>query len=255
MREKLYIKNAAVKFLVLSIILPCFQLSINAQRDLSVFGMKFGEQFTVPECTAVLNEGTYMNNGGLLGRLNKKKYWEYRYETSAITKQCFKRLDLEEIKFDKKDNVPPLPLPAPKGFVKVVSPAGAKPALTADGEFYAFVLTNRTLDGVNFKTDKNQADEVLAALQKKYGKETKLTPMRWQNSAGAVYDYYIAEWKLPKLLIKFQSAGIFFTPGRRTVIDAMVSRETDNAFASPYGMVQIGQRAQETAPPPANIPL
>lgn len=232
------------------------QSAANAQQDLSVFGMKLGGAFTVPECNLVLKEGEYLNQyGGLLGKLTKKKYWEYRYE-GAITQQCFKRPQLEKIRFDKKEQILPLPLPKPTAFVTVVSPENAKPALTADGEFYAYVLTDGNLDGVIFKINKNEGEEVFAALKQKYGGGAKITPMKWQNSTGAVYEYYIADWTLPKITIKFQSAGIFFRPDYLTdPITMMASRETDNAFASPYGMVQIGQRGKDATPPPAKIPL
>lgn len=248
--------KATTKALFLILVLFSLQAAASAQQDLSVFGMKLGGAFTVPECNLVLKEDQYMNTtGGLLGKLTKKKYWEYRYE-GAVTQQCFKRPELEKMRFDKKDQIPPLPLPLPRAFVTVVSPENAKPALTADGEFYAYVLNDGRLDGVIFKINKNESDEVFAALKQKYGNGAKVTPMRWQNSNGAVYDYYIANWTLPQITVKFQSAGIFFRPDYLTdPITMMASRETDNAFASPYGMVQIGQRGKETTPPPAKIPL
>lgn len=248
-------KQINLKSLMVAIAFLGFQLSVYAQQDLSIFGMKLGGQFTVPECNLVLKEGEYMNSmGGLLGKLTKKKYWEYRYE-GAITQQCFKRPQLEKIRFDKKDQILPLPLPKPTAWVTVVSPANAKPALAADGEFYAFVLTDGSLDGINFKINKNESDEVFSALKQKYGNGAKITPMKWQNSTGAVYEYYIANWTLPKITIKFQSAGIFFDPDYLTDMFARrAASETDNAFASPYGMVQISQRAKET-PQPNKIPL
>lgn len=156
--------------------------------------MKLGGQFTVPECNLVLNEGTYLNEyGGLIGRLTKKKYWQYKYDTSAVTSSCFKRAGLEKIEFKKKGEIPTLPLPQPKGFVTIISPEKAKPALTADGEFYAYVLSNGILDGVIFKINKNEGNDIFETLKKKYGNNVKVTPMKWKNSTGAVYEYYIAD--------------------------------------------------------------
>lgn len=241
------------KFLIFAVIFFAFQMSANAQ-DLSVFGMKLGGAFTIPECNLVLKEAQYLNEyGGLMGKLTKKKYWQYKYDPN-ITSQCFKRPDLEKIEFKKKEEIPALPLPKPQAFVTVVSPENAKPALTADGDFYAYILSDGNLDGVIFKINKNESNAVFETLKQKYGNNVKVTPMKWQNSTGAVYDYYIADWSMPKLTIKFQSAGIFFRIDSFDPITRMVAAESDNAFASPYGMVSIGQKGQE-APPPSKIPL
>lgn len=246
-------KQISLKLLIFAAVFLGFQISANAQ-DLTVFGMKLGGQFSVPECNLTLKEDQYLNqNGGLLGKLTKKKYWQYKYDTT-ITNQCFKRPDLEAIKFNKKEEIPALPLPKPQAFVTVVSPESAKPALTADGEFYAYVLSDGNLDGVIFKINKNEANDVFTALKQKYGGAAKVTPMKWQNSNGATYEYYIADWTLPKITVKFQSAGIFFRIDSFDPITRMVAAESDNAFASPYGMVSIGQKGKD-APAPSKIPL
>ena len=81
-------KQINLKLLIFAVTFLSFQVTLKAQ-DLSVFGMKLGGQFTVPECSLVLKEAEYMNStGGLIGKLTKKKYWQYKYDTSSISSSC-----------------------------------------------------------------------------------------------------------------------------------------------------------------------
>lgn len=229
-----------------------FVSSVFAQGDKKIFGvLELGVPVAFKECNLILEEFQYLGDqqGGLLGKLTSKKRYRYAYDKNPPTDApCYRRINLDKVVFNKKSEIIPLPLPRPSAWVSFVFPDDAHPALAAKNEVIGFFLDDGRLDGAMFKFDKNDSDTVLASLKKKYGNKPKITPMKWQNSTGAVVDYYIAEWHFPTFKVEMESAGVKFWVDLLTdynAITASAFREINSPFSSPHGRVVVSQKSEE----------
>ena len=234
-------------FLVITVAVLVFQVGVSAQ-DMTVFGMKLGDQFTLKECDRFAQEVSYATSGGIIfGGVRSKKSWIYKYvDVAPEGEPCFRRYGLDNFSWKKKDAMGQLP--PPTEFVTVVSPAGTSPTLAAKGLFDVWVLSDGRIDGVLISFEKENANDVFETLKGKYGNKVKVTPMQWKNSTGATYDYYKAVWDFPSLIVRFQSAGQLYTN------DKSFSATLDDPFRSIYGQVSIGQKAP-SGPPVKKVPL
>jgi hypothetical protein len=234
-------------FLLIAVVVVGFQSSVSAQ-DMTVFGMKLADQFTLKECDRVAKEVSYSTSGGIIfGGVRTKRPWIYEYVNAApVGNPCFRRYGLDNFSWKKKADMGQLP--PPREFVTVVSPAGTSPTLAAKGLFDVWVMSDGRIDGVLISFEKENANDVFETLKGKYGDKVKVTPMQWKNSEGATYDYYKAEWDSPTLIIRFQSAGQLYTN------DKSFSATLDSPFRSLYGQVSIGLKAP-SGPPVKQVPL
>lgn len=203
------------------------------------------------ECQLALEEFQYLGDqqGGLLGKLTSRKRSRYVYsKTLPVDAPCFKRPNVEKLVFNKKSEIIPLPLPRPTGWLSVVFPENAQPKLAAKDQVIVGTLTDGRVDIAMFKFEKSTADTVLSSLKTKYGKNPKITPMKWQNSTGAVVEYYLARWDFPTFYVEMQSAGLNFWIDMLTDYDAItlpVWSQSNNPFSSPYGVVKITNKSRE----------
>src|SRR5687768_18607814 len=99
--------------MAVAVVVCGFQLSVNAQ-DMTVFGLKLGDQFTLKECDRVAKEVAYSTSGGILfGVVRTKRSWVYEYVNAApVGASCFKRYGLDNFSWKKKDEMGKLPPPS-----------------------------------------------------------------------------------------------------------------------------------------------
>jgi len=161
-------------------------------QDMSVFGMRFGQPLTIPECPAT--------NGG------------YRYYASSFHSQvCYERsltiLGLDAFKWhDKKHPPPVLPPLGTEEEVSIKFPLRETPDIANDA-VYA-ILIDAKLEGISFVTRGiRDADLVLEKLKAKYGASPTLVNTRVQNRIGASFDAFYAIWIFPDLQAAFHSVS------------------------------------------------
>lgn len=142
--------------------------------DMTVFGLKLGEKFTVPECERI---GNFYNN-------NKST--------------CYKR---DSIYSNNKKILPTEPIITDE--VEIDFPLSEAPTMASYGTIVATII-NGTLEGISFNTRGiSDNEDVLVTLKEKYGKPTVLIPTKTQNRLGATFDFYIASWKFDNLDVSF----------------------------------------------------
>lgn len=235
-------RNKANTILCVAVLICVGILSTFGQNN-KLFGLELGAEFTVPECSLSLKE-----NKALLGR----KYWTLEYATSAPgDTTCYKRVLPKNEMLTKKSALPTLPLPrVTEGFVAIQVADNLRPEFIANGEDGVIGnLFEGKLNGILFSFHKSSADDVRDALVARFGKKYTTTPMKAQNSYGAVLDYYVATWEFPLKVpysARMQSAGMQFslnlvTPDKNMDNNPFAPSKVDglDPMLSPYGQVTV----------------
>ncbi len=253
------------KCISLSAILVAATALAGYAQDKKIFGiLELNVPTTLSECHLELKDFQYLGDqqGGLLGKLTSRKRWVYEYDKAApVSAPCYERPYFKDVVYNKKSEIPPLPLARPSRWVLIKFPENAAPAMVAENTVLSFFLDDGRVDGAFFRFNKNEADSVFANLKKKYGQRPKITPMKWQNSTGAVVEYYIAEWDLPTFKVTMESAGVSFWIDilKTNFITASVYMDSNSPFSSPYGLVKIANKSKADiegkAPEKNKIPL
>lgn len=163
----------------LLILLMLFALSglsfAGAQKDMSVFGIKLGEQLTVPDCTTVRGEN----------------YWDYK-EMCSMGMDAYTRASGETV------NQMKLPSDQIPHFMRVIGINNGPTASVIDGNVESvFVRT----DGIDVQ------QEVMATLKAKYGKPTRFRKQVMRNAFGTKFEVYYATWILSNLKVDFKGSN------------------------------------------------
>jgi hypothetical protein len=145
--------------------------------DMTAFGLKLGEPFTIPEC--------------------ERMSYGYSLSTKAL---CYQKSEYPFKKRDKKTPPPPLVT----DFVSLMFPVREIPDVVAGLDVQALVIDGR-LESVAFSTlGITNQERILGKLKEKYGEPTLLQPEKVQNRMGAQYETFTATWKFPNLNITFE---------------------------------------------------
>ena len=163
--------------------------------DMTVFGIKLSEKFTLPECERI---GNFYNN-------NKST--------------CFKR---DSIYSNNKKILPTEPIITDE--VEIDFPLSEVPTIASYGIVVATII-NGNLEGISFNTSGISDNEyVFVKLKEKYGKPTVLIPTKTQNRLGATFNFYIASWKFDNLNVSF--FGVLTTLDKGSVqINTKIGKE------------------------------
>jgi hypothetical protein len=167
--------------------------------DTTVFGLKLGEKFNLPECNYILS-----NNISVVSPTGSGFY-------ADLKNTCFKRLsNLDEMRSAKRAGKI---LPTPTNAEVVISfAAGERPVVLdspkvsyESSELFAEIVDGY-LEEISFATYgiANEAT-VLDALKTKYGDPTTFASEKLQNRYGAMFDSFAAEWRFPNLVATFSN--------------------------------------------------
>lgn len=150
--------------------------SVSTATDKTVFGIRLGEKFSIPECE------------------KSKVGLQLRYKFSS-DKLCFER------NFNRVQESGGII----NDSVIVKFPISDAPQIMSSYEMFALVLDGN-LEGIGFNTAGiRNAEMVLEKLKEKYGSPSTLVPKKVQNRLGASFDAFDAVWNLQDLVVLFQS--------------------------------------------------
>jgi hypothetical protein len=178
-------------------------LAVSAQQtDMTVFGFKLGDAFSIPECPCSVVE---MKSGVYTGKPFEQfnKYKGYQYSMPA-TGYCFQRKNLAKYTVRKKDRLDSLP-PVKNEVVEITFAPNEAPAMCPLGWFDAIVL-NGKLTGIGFDILTADAGKDFDILKNKYGPNVSVQNYTMQNGYGASVDYFEAIWNIPNLRVDLLSS-------------------------------------------------
>lgn len=161
-------------------------------QDMSVFGMRFGQPLTIPECA-------------------KKDKYSLDYE-SFPAHTCYERLMTYERfasevfkRYDKKHPPPSLP-PLGTEEVRINYPYAERPEIA--NTTVGAILIDSKLEGISFGTrGLADANSVLERLKTKYGTSPTVVATKVQNRLGGSFDAFYAVWAFPDLRVGFHSVS------------------------------------------------
>ena len=160
-----------------SALLTCAsQLMSNAYADeMTVFGIPFAQNFSLPECKK-----------GLPGR-------KAGLDVGATKVVCYYR-------WKGMDPGPPV-----NTVTSIYFPRDDAPDISKNGMVGATIIDGR-LEGIGFYTrGVDDANAVLTKLTEKYGAPTTKVPHVVPSSIGASYTVFDATWIKPNIEVRFQS--------------------------------------------------
>jgi len=179
--------------LIAAFLLACPGIALGS--DMSVFGLRLGEKFSMSECPRQM--------------LGKTVAYGF-----PGTEPCFER---------------PLGKTGERGpiindTVLVKFPLSQIPSLVA-GLGISVLIIDGNLEGVGFNTrGVDNADWALKRLKEKYGEPTAVVPRTVQNRMGAAFEAFTASWELPGLYVHFESVSTSLDSGLVN-IDTKLGRE------------------------------
>ncbi len=175
--------------LIALMLLSC---AIATAQDMSVFGMRFGEPLTIPECPT---KGKYSID-----------YESFPSHTCYERLMVYKRFGTEAFRqYDKKHPPPTLP-PLGTEEVRINYPLGEMPEIS--NTTVGAILIDARLVGISFGTRGiADANSVLERLKAKYGPSPTLVSTKVQNRLGASFDAFYALWIFPDLQVAFHSVS------------------------------------------------
>jgi hypothetical protein len=177
-----------LKTIFLSIFL-LFSVSICYSQtgdQLTVFGYKLGEAFSIPEYKYQVGRGQRDN-----------------VPIFDPTKDCFMRKSFLNIK--KKDIQEGKLPPITNEVVTVVFASSTNPNICVGGKFDATVQNSKIVNA-SFDIPSGIATHVFQLLKKKYGDNCEVENYKFQNGYGAGYGYYVAKWTFPHMSVIFESS-------------------------------------------------
>ena len=198
--------NRIILTLILLSASPLLSLAQTTQPDMTVFGYKLGEKIPIPECPCKIVESKKVGNYGVLSITHIKGYQYVSGIGTPVSTTCFERLDIDNYKAKKSDQLNPLP-PVTNGIIKVRFAPQDAPSkeMCPLGSFNASVEDSK-LTAVTFTIYTGDADNIFAALKKKYGNNAVVKPYTVQNGYGASLNYYMAIWAFPHLGVVLESS-------------------------------------------------
>ena len=184
----------------------CAGFTVNGQDKsttyMTVFGLKLGQKFTLPECRRMkITKNHFVYSGG-------DSDW------------CYQRIDASVDEAKEQ--------PITNATVLISFPFADRPQLVSGLSISGQVLDGN-LEGIGFNTlGVRDSDEILSALTEKYGKPTAKDSSEVKTQIGATFPRILASWKLPNLVIVFQSITTQINSGLVT-IDSVKCREWRDA--------------------------
>jgi hypothetical protein len=183
---KLLFPNAC--FLVLVTLIFCANATA---QDMSVFGMRFGQSLSIPECPT---EGYSID------------YELFPNHVCYARLMIYERFGAEVFKrYDKKHPPPTLP-PLGTEEVRISYPILDRPEIS--NTTVAAILIDGRLEGISFGTRGiADADSILEKLKAKYGASPTIVSAKVQNRLGASFNTFYALWIFPDLRVGFHSVS------------------------------------------------
>ncbi len=185
---------------------PLLSLAQTTQPDMTVFGFKLGEKIPIPECPCKIVESKKVGNYGVLSITHIKGYQYVSGLGTPVSTTCFERLDIDNYKVKKSDQLPPLPA-VTNGIINVRFAPQDAPSkeMCPLGSFNASIEDSK-LTGVTFTIYTGDADNIFETLKKKYGNNAVVKSYTVQNGYGASLNYYMAVWAFPNLGVLLESS-------------------------------------------------
>ena len=145
--------------------------------DDTVFGMRLGEKFSIPECVRLKKSNLYAENDPA---------------------PCYERIGLTWGKKTQHDS------PVTNDTVTILFPFIQRPPIISGLKITAQIVDGN-LESIGFNTMGLQTqDQTLSALKEKYGDPTSLAELKKQNNFGATFDSHFSVWKFEKFTVVFQ---------------------------------------------------
>ena len=154
--------------------------------DDSVFGMRLGEKFSIPECAHLKKSNLYAENDPA---------------------PCYERIGSTWDKKARHDS------PVTNDTVTILFPFSQRPPIISGLKISAQIVDGH-LESIGFNTMGLQTqDQTLSTLKEKYGDPTSLTELKKQNNFGATFDSHFSVWKFEKFTVVFQGTTDRFDSG------------------------------------------
>jgi hypothetical protein len=149
-----------------------------ARADMKVFGIQMGAPLSLPECSKLKGIGMY---------LGTQSQWCWEFSLGMPQSKTF------------------TPTPS-DGTLLIMFPASDPPSLVSTGPLMA-EMRRGTVVEINFRTSGvKDGPDILKALTGKYGKPSSQETREVQNAFGAKFQALAATWRLPGLVVDFDSA-------------------------------------------------
>jgi hypothetical protein len=148
------------------------------ETDMKVFGIQMAAPLSLPECSKLKGIGMYLGT-------QSQWCWEF------------------SVGIPQSRTVTPTPS---DGTLLIMFPAEDAPSLVSAAPLMV-EMRHGTVVGISFRTSGvKDGPEVLKALTSKYGQPSSQQSREVQNAFGAKFEAVSASWRLPGLVIDFDSA-------------------------------------------------